>query len=103
MKIITISKVGYNHPSQANWSWGIWKLDTIDTEKEYCMSYTIKENFGGETRLKRKVEDELNHKIIETKGVYTDTGTQKITGINKLMNAEEKEIFEIIKEFLTDK
>lgn len=103
MKIITISKIGYNHPSQANWSWGIWKLDTIDTENDYCMSYTIKENFGGDTRLKRKVEEELNHKIIETKGVYTDTGTQKITGISKLMDAEGKEIFEIIKKYLEEK
>lgn len=82
MKLITISKIGYNAPSQANWSWGIWKVDTIDTESQYCMSYTVKEAFGGDSRL-RKVFPQ----IIETKGVYPQ---QKITGIRSMQDMESK-------------
>jgi len=84
MKLITYSKVGYNHPSQANWSYGIWKIDLIDTDNDYCMSYTVKENFGGDSRFKKMLKELKNIKIIETKGVYTGTGTQKITGIASL-------------------
>ncbi len=62
MKIITLSKIGYNAPRQTNWNWGIWKVDTIDTENLYCMSYIVKENFGGDSRLRREIP-----KIIETK------------------------------------
>lgn len=100
MKIITISKIGYNAPSQANWSYGIWKLDMIDTESAYNMSYTTKENFGGDSRLRNKVKEELGFEILETKGTYTGTGTPKITGITKVLNLEGDEVFNIIKEFI---
>lgn len=103
MKIITISKVGYNAPSQANWSYGIWKLDLINTKDAYSMSYTTKENFGGDSRIRAKVREELGHEILETKGVYTDTGTPKITGVRKMLDLESKEVFDIIKEFLAKK
>lgn len=95
--------MGYNAPSGANWSYGIWKLDLIDTERDYSMSHTLKENFGGDSRLRRKVSEELGHNILETKGVYTSTGTPKITGIGGMLDAEGEEVFEIIKEFLSDK
>lgn len=95
MKIITISKIGYNAPSQANWSYGIWKLDFINTDNVYNMSYTVKEQFGGDARIREQFPQ-----ILETKGVYTSTGTQKITGIAKLMDIESKEMADIIKEFL---
>ena len=81
MKIITISKVGYNHPSQANWSWGIWKVDLLDTTRDYCMSYTTKENFGGDSRFKNKVKELKSIKVIETKGVL---GTPNIKGVSKM-------------------
>ena len=55
MKLINLSQVGYNHPSQANWSYGIWKIDLIDTDQSYQMSYTVRENFGGDDRLKAKL------------------------------------------------
>lgn len=84
MKIITLSKIGYNAPSQANWCYGIWKIDTIDTKEKYQMSYLVKENFGGDYRLREQIPQ-----IIETKGVYTSTGTQKITGIAGLQNMED--------------
>jgi len=100
MKIVTISQVGYNHPSQANWSYGIYKIDLIDTEQKYCQSYTVKENFGGDDRLRAKVREELGAEMIETTSVYTGTGTQKITGVAKLWNAEGPEIFEAIQNFL---
>jgi hypothetical protein len=92
MKIITLSKIGYNHPSQANWSYGIWKIDTINTKDEYCMSYTVREAFGGDSRLRREIPE-----IIETKGVYP---TQKITGIKDIKEMEDKEFIQMLKDFL---
>ena len=100
MKIITISKIGYNHPSQANWNYTIWKLDLIDSKEKYCMSHTLSEKFGGDDRLKRTLKDNFNIEIIETKSVYTGTGTQKITGVSSLLDIESKEVIDIIKDFL---
>ena len=95
-----MSKIGYNHPSQANWSYGIWKIDLINTDDSYCMSYTVKENFGGDSRLRAKVREATGYNMIETKRVYTGTGTQKITGLSTLLEMEGSEIVEIIGEFL---
>ena len=97
-----MSKVGYNHPSQANWNYGIWKVDLIDTKQPYCMSYTTRETFGGECRFKTQAE-KLGFNIIEIKQVYTGTGTQKITGVSSLLDIEGKEFMELIKEFKTRK
>lgn len=103
MKIITISKIGYNAPSQANWSYGVWKVDTInnDGNHPYCMSYTVKENFGGDSRLKQALES-VNIPIIETKGVYTSTGTQKITGVGSLQDMDSKEFIGSLIEWYTN-
>jgi len=98
MKIITMSRIGYNHPIQANWSYNIWKIDLINTDQPYNMSYTVKETFGGDSRLRDSL-DALNIAILETKAVYTSTGTQKITGIGQLMDIEGAKLLEIIKEF----
>lgn len=98
-KIITLSRIGWNHPSQANWSWGIWKLDLIDPNQGYCMSHTLKEQFGGDSRLKRDVEEKLGHKIIETKGSYPQA---KVTGIRSMLNMESEEVLNIIRDFLAD-
>lgn len=84
MKIITISKIGYNAPSQANWAYGIWKIDCIDTNNSYCMSYTVKENFGGDSRL-RDILAKSNITLIETKAVYP---SQSIKGIKSIENME---------------
>lgn len=100
MKIVTLSKIGYNSPGQANWNYGIWKIDLVDTNDTYCMSYTVKENFGGDSRLRAKVREKTGYSIIETKGVYTGTGIQKITGISKILDMEGDEIMEIIADFL---
>lgn len=99
MKLITVSKIGYNHPSQANWSYGIWKVDLIDTKENYCMSYTVKENFGGDSRLRDKLK-KFKIKLIETKAVYTSTGTQKITGIASLLNMESDEFIKEVVNFI---
>ena len=100
MKIITLSKIGYNAPSGANWAWGIWKLDLVDTNIKYCMSYTLKENFAGDYRLRETVKNTFNKDIIETKGTYP---TQKITGVRSMLNMESKEVMAIIEEFITKK
>ena len=99
MKLITYSKIGYNHPSQANWSYGIWKIDLLDTVKNplYAMSYTVKENFGGDERLVSKVRDTLNYQMTETKEVYP---TQSITGTRSMLDMESEEVYNIIKDFL---
>lgn len=87
-------------PAQANWSYGIWKIDLIDTDMTYCISYTVKESFGGESRLKDRVLEELNLEMIEIKGIHTKTGTPKITGIAAMLVAESEEVYQIIKNFL---
>jgi hypothetical protein len=96
MKIITYSKVGYNSPASANWAYGIWKVDLIDTSSNYCMSYTLKETFGGEERLKAQL-DLRGITAIETKGVYP---LPKVTGVAKLMDIENVEILDIIEDFM---
>jgi len=88
MKIITISKIGYNAPSGANWSYGIWKIDCIDTTQVYNMSYTVKENFGGDSRLADVLLNNHCINLIETKGVFP---TQKITGIKSIEDMENKD------------
>lgn len=100
MKIITISKIGYNHPSQANWSWGIWKIDTIDTDNQYNMSYTTKEAFGGDSRIRDIIKEATGYTIIETKGVL---GCPNITGITKMTNMEDKEFINQLIEFIQSK
>lgn len=95
MKLITYSKVGYNAPSQANWAYGIYKIDLIDTEREYCHSYTAKENFGGDSRF-RKALQAKGVQVIEVKGVYTGTGAQKITGVSSLPIMDTDEFIEQI-------
>jgi len=99
MKIITYSKIGYNAPSNANWNYGIWKIDLIDTEKDYCISYTVRETFGGESRFRSRWSN-AGLPIIQTKGVYTATGLQKITGISKMLDIESEEFNKEIVEFI---
>jgi hypothetical protein len=97
MKIITIQKIGYNHPSQANWSYGIWNVSTIDTDGcEYQMSYTTKESFGGDSRFRNQWKD-AGVKVIELKAIYPE---QKITGISKMIILDGKEFETIIAEFI---
>ena len=93
MKIITYSKVGYNHPSQANWKYNVWKVDVIDSTKTYCMSYLVKETFGGDSRFATALK-KTGLRVIETKGVYP---LPKVTGVSKMEDIEdEKFINEII-------
>lgn len=93
MKLITLSKIGYNHPSQANWSYWIWKVDLIDTTQPYCMSYTVRETFGGDSRF-REALTVAGIPTIETKGVFE---CPKITGVAKMQDIENKDfINEII-------
>ena len=110
MKIITISQVGYNHPSQANWNWGIYKVDLINTDTSYALSHTVKEQFGGDSRFIQAIEklqpEEVNteYKVIRTKDIYTKTGTPKITGISNLLYMDDgeagAELIREVKDFL---
>jgi hypothetical protein len=90
MKIITYSRIGYNAPSGANWAYQIYKVDFIDVSKGYgyCALKTVKTNFGGEIRWCNAVN---NERVIEIKGVYTKTGTPKITGISTMEDMESKD------------
>lgn len=97
MKIITISKIGYNHPSQANWNWGIWKIDTIDTDHLYNMSYTTKEAFGGDSRIRHAIKEATGYEILETKGVI---GTPNITGIKNFQDMEDKDFIDLLINFI---
>ena len=99
MKLITYSKIGYNHPSQANWSYGIWKIDFVDTKRDYCGSETVKETFGGDSRFRIAVA-KLGYRIIETKTVYTGTGTPKITGIASMQDIECDNLLDMVKYFM---
>lgn len=96
MKLITKSLIGYNHPSQANWSYQIYKFDLIDTKQAYCMSIIAKSTFGGDERLPQQ----LKNIIIHTKDVHTSTGTPKITGISSMLDVEDKDFIKILTDFI---
>lgn len=100
MRIITYSKIGYNHPSQANWSYGIWKVDCIDTESAYCMSYIVQETFGGDSRFRAMLKENAGINVIETKGVYP---VQKVTGVRSMQNMESSEFIGTIIDFVNPK
>lgn len=99
MKIVTISKVGYNAPRSANWAYGVWKIDMLDSDKEYCHSITVKENFGGDSRLKN-IMREKGYKLIEVRGVYTGTGAPSLTGMSTLKDMESDEVINEVIDFL---
>ena len=103
MKQITITRVGYNMPSQANWSYGVWLVSFVDTSKSYCISETVKESFGGDSRFSSMLETRTGHKTIEIKGIYTSTGTPKITGITKMQDMESPEFLKEVVEWLKEK
>lgn len=96
MKIITISRIGYNHPINANWSYGIWKIDTIDTSKVYNMSYVVKETFGGDSRFRNEIRKLTGFEVIETKGVVD---TPRIAA-RSLTDIEDKNFINEIVEFI---
>ena len=96
MKIITMSKIGYNHPSQANWSYGIWKIDFINTSRDYNGSKIVKETFGGEKRFEASII-KMGYTITETASVYP---LPKITGISKMLDIESSELIEVINDFI---
>ena len=77
-------------------------MDLLNTEQEYCMSRTVKENFGGDSRFKTAVKA-LNIPVIETKQVYTGTGTQKITGVSKLDILDSVEFINEMMEWYNNK
>lgn len=101
MKIITLSQIGYNHPSQANWSYPIYKVDLIDTKNTYAMSYLIKEAFTSDTQASGILSESINHPVITIKAVYTGTGTPNITGVRSMPSINDKEFIDNVKSFLT--
>ena len=105
MKIITLQKIGYNHPSQANsnWNYDIFCINLIDTNKGYNMSHLCKMAFSGDSHTSRMLQSNISRKIHLIKAVYTDTGTQKITGISKMLNADSKELIQLLKDFIANK
>lgn len=100
MKLITYSRVGYNHPSQANWSWGIFKVDLIDTKYSYNMAYTVKENFGGDSRFRSAIQDDCDTCgvfLSESKGTYPPP---EVTGVSSMQIMESDEFIKIIKDWI---
>lgn len=94
--IITYSRIGYNTPSQANWSYGIFQVAVIDEKEKYNMSWTVKENFGGDSRFRDQLS-EKGHKVIEIKPVFP---TQKITGIRSMQDMESAEFVNEVDNFI---
>lgn len=97
--MITITKIGYNMPSGANWSYGIWLVSYIDlkeTGNRYFMSWTVKENFGGDSRFKEKIE-KLGHTVAMIKGVYP---TQKCTGVRSMEDMESDSFIKEVDDFI---
>ena len=59
----TYSKIGWSHPSTANWSYGIWLIIDETGAKIY------KETFGGDYRMKETLQKE-GVEIKEAHGGY---------------------------------
>lgn len=98
MKIITLQQIGYNHPSQANWSYAIYSINMIDTERDYCQSLTVKACFGSESILKNTTVNNCEVKTIEVKSVFP---LQKITGIRSIDNIDDRNVLDEVVVFLT--
>ena len=99
MKIITYSKIGYNHPSQANWNYYIWKVDLINTDERYAVSYTVKETFGGDSRFRDSVSGN-GVPVIETSSVRE---MPYITGIRTMDNMEQDHFIGKVMDFINKK
>lgn len=84
LKYITIQKIGYNSPSQANWSYGIWQVNAINTTREYSAGYTVRDSFGGYSRFITKARD-AGYKVISLSSVYP---LQKFVGIRSIKDIE---------------
>lgn len=102
MKIITIQKIGYNAPSQANLCYDIYSVSLIDTDNSYAASYTVKDAFGQYVELQRGVEvinTNLKYKFIELSRVHTSTGVPKITGVSSMLSIDSIEFINIVAKF----
>ena len=110
MKVITISQIGCNRPRSTNWSYGVFKVDTINiTGCEYQMSYTVKENFCGDSRFIQALKKDFAEliakgelKIFVTKGAYTGTGTPSLTGMAQIENMEGQEFYAKMVDFINN-
>lgn len=112
MKIITLQQIGYNAPSQANWCYQIYSVSFIDTKNKsdddynYSPSITMKANFAGTGQIIKYIKSNINATLqqdimlTEIKGVYTKTGTPKITGIVNMPHYEDQEFIDKVVEFL---
>ena len=104
MKLITVQKIGYNHPSQANWSYEVYSLGLLDTEKQYNMAYTLKGAFTSDNQFMGEVQEKLKMDIpyFILKSVYTGRNNN-IVGVSQMINTGSEELLTIIKDFLTSK
>jgi hypothetical protein len=95
--IITYSNIGYNHPAGANWAHGVYKVDIINTNQEYCASYTTKETFGGDARFCQEMK-KRGYKVIETRGVYP---LQKCVGVKDMQDMESESFIQELVDFIS--
>ena len=96
MKIITIQKIGYNHPRSANWSYGVYSINFINTKDSYHTSITVKETFGGDVRFIDYVKKTFNVDILQIKDVHVRTGLPLIAHITSLATIDTKPDDEVI-------
>lgn len=78
--MIYYAKVGFYHPSTANWSYGVWLIIDKTGAKLY------RETFGGDSRMKAKIEKK-GLKIEEKHGVDS-FGVWKGREVNKMSDIE---------------
>ncbi len=106
MKIITIQKIGYNHLSQANWSYEIYSLATINTEDGYSMSYILKGAFTSNTQVLNQLKAKLSIPdtipLLTIRPVHTATGIPKITGLSNMIDTDSSKLSDIITDFINN-
>lgn len=79
MKIITITQIGWNTPSNANWSYKVFTITKTDTKKNTITTQLAKSTFGEHYGIIEKLKEKGN------KVFYSELfNTQKITGIREI-------------------
>jgi hypothetical protein len=85
---IRIAEVGHYHPSNANWSYGIW---LVSNEKRAVL---CKETFGGQHRMIescKRMGHEVENQYISYSGVFKGREVEKMLDIENYHETIAKE------------